>query len=205
MATSPPLEEKVNLYLIVTLPFSPGSFHHFFIYSASIFADSEMRESLKLNLISSFFLVTFSKKRARTKHVPVPAARRRCGGGSKLRYLRSRGDGFRIRRCVCPFHNGFKCSHEISIPRRVWRVSFASHSNLYSSLPSFSLPHHNPDRIPRGALQHVSFALQLQFLTLLKYHNRWILTAPINKPWGYKITNGGQRWDERRERLSFGA
>lgn len=92
----------MNLYLIVTLPFSPGSFHHFFIYSASIFADSEMRESLKLNLISSFFLVTFSKKRARTKHVPVPAARRRCGGGSKLRYLRSRGDGFRIRSCVCP-------------------------------------------------------------------------------------------------------
>lgn len=52
MATSPPLEEKVNLYLIVSLPFSPGSFHHFFIYSASILADSEMRESLKLNLIS---------------------------------------------------------------------------------------------------------------------------------------------------------
>lgn len=55
MATSPPLEEKVNLYLIVTLPFSPGSFHHFFIYSASILADSEMQESLKLYLISSFF------------------------------------------------------------------------------------------------------------------------------------------------------
>lgn len=55
MATSPPLEEKVNLYLIVTLPFSPGSFYYVFIYSASILADSEKEKSLKLYLISSFF------------------------------------------------------------------------------------------------------------------------------------------------------
>lgn len=70
MATSPPLEEKVNLYLIVTLPFRPGSFHHFFIYSA---ADSEMQKSLKLYLITSYF-VTSSAKYGHTRNsVHVPA------------------------------------------------------------------------------------------------------------------------------------
>lgn len=53
MGTSPPIEEKVNLYLIVTLPFNRGSFHLFFIHSASFFADSQMQVSFKH---SSFIL-----------------------------------------------------------------------------------------------------------------------------------------------------
>lgn len=61
MATSPPLEKKVNLYLIASLPFRPGSIHHFFIYSTSILADTEKEKSLKLYLISSFFCQKFSK------------------------------------------------------------------------------------------------------------------------------------------------
>ena len=54
MATSPPLEEKVNLYLIVSLPCRPGSFHYFFIYSASIL------DSVKGEIIKSLFdILTF--------------------------------------------------------------------------------------------------------------------------------------------------
>lgn len=120
MATSPPLEEKVNLYLIVTLPFSPGSFHHFFIYSASILADSEMQNSFKLYLITSFFLLEIQLNMGIQETVSM--------------YLHSRkmcswGVSFKTQSYICPFHYGFKCSHEISIP---WRVSFSLHPNLYS-------------------------------------------------------------------------
>lgn len=64
MATSPPLEEKVNLYLIVTLPFRPGSFHHFFIHSASISAALEMQKSLNLfRLFCQKLLKIWTRKR----------------------------------------------------------------------------------------------------------------------------------------------
>lgn len=57
MSTSPPPEEKVYLYLIVSLPFSPGFFLHFFIYSASTLADAEKSKTIK----AVFDILTFCK------------------------------------------------------------------------------------------------------------------------------------------------
>lgn len=131
MATSPPLEEKVNLYLIVSLPFSPGALHHFFIYSASILADSEKEKSLKVYLISSFFVTNSAK------NVSIQAAASRYlrkmyrneSASTLSMQLRSK---LKIQCCVCPFHYDFKCSHEISIPSSVksFALTFILHSRV---------------------------------------------------------------------------
>lgn len=62
MATSPPLVRKMNLYLIVSLPSSPGSVHCFF-YSYSVFILPEIgwREIIKLYLIYYFFSKSWRK------------------------------------------------------------------------------------------------------------------------------------------------
>lgn len=69
MAASPPFEEKVDLYLIVTLPFSPSSFRHFLIYSASSFPDSDMQKKIIKNLfdiriifVTKFWKIRFCEK-----------------------------------------------------------------------------------------------------------------------------------------------
>lgn len=195
MATSPPLEERVNLYLIVSLPFSPGSFHHFFIYSASILADSRKEKSLKVYLTFPFgflffFGYTISKKKY--EHTQGVASRmwRRESASTLSMQLRSE---LEIQHCVCPFHNDLKCSHEISIP--------TDQSGLRSPFLSLSSPHHNPDHISTGAPQRFQLALWLHFLTFLKCHNHWILTARTNKPWKYTVTNRVGRRDGAVKRL----
>lgn len=142
----------MDLYLIVTLPFSPSSFRHFLIYSASSFPDSDMQKNhYKFISYQDYSRHKFSKIRFCEKQC-VPGIWKDVF--KYQRYLRSK-----LEIPVQCFHNGFKNAHNISIPYRDQRLSFSLHSGLYSLFQGFSLPLDNPDHTPLSSFQNLPLAL----------------------------------------------
>lgn len=168
MATSPPLEKRVNLYLIASLPFRPGSIHHFFIYSTSILADTEKEKSLKLYFISSFFCHKFSKMNIK-EAVSLLLYLKKVS--QQQYYIYAGKDKNKVPFAL--FIMVFKCSRAIRIPFGLLRVSIPLHSNLYFLFLSFSFLCQSPG-YSRGHFSAllVSTPITILYLTQIPWEHK---------------------------------